>query len=118
MSDNKIPRMTDEALKDFVIRFCNGSIFTSLDIEARGYIKDPRMVSMVFMPLAFGGLKDLPKDELNKIGLIWEDMSQAGPRAINGMPIFMSCGLMHIEDWERARKAIKTEMERREAIEV
>ena len=57
-------------------------------------------------------------DKLDQLGVIYEWMSKAGPRAINGMPTFFSCRLMHKEDWERARQAIAREQERRENIEV
>lgn len=52
------------------------------------------------------------------LGLFWEWMSAAGPRSVNGYPIFFSCRIMHTEDWERARRAIIREQERRESIEL
>lgn len=53
-----------------------------------------------------------------QLGVIWEWMSQAGPRSINGYPTFSSHRLLHRDDWERARKALAREQERRESIEV
>lgn len=50
------------------------------------------------------------------LGLVWEYLSEAGPRSVNGMPIFMSLRFMHIEDWNRARTAILREEERRKNI--
>jgi hypothetical protein len=47
------------------------------------------------------------------LGCIWESIDQAGPRTINGMPIFFSCHIMHAEDWKRAKVAISKEIERR-----
>lgn len=52
------------------------------------------------------------------LGIIWEYLGEAAPRAINGCPMFFSCHLMHREDWERARAAINREFERRESIEL
>ena len=52
------------------------------------------------------------------LGGVWEYMDKALPRGINGLPCFMSVRLMHIDDWNRANKAIKKEMDRRETLEV
>jgi hypothetical protein len=52
------------------------------------------------------------------LGVIWEWMAKAGPRSINGYPIFFSCRLMHRDDWTRAEKAILREQTRRESIEL
>jgi hypothetical protein len=58
------------------------------------------------------------KEFTQQIGVLWEWMSKAGPRAINGYPTFFSVRLLHRDDWERARKAIIREQKRREDIEV
>ncbi len=55
---------------------------------------------------------------LSDIGLIYEDIGQAGPRSINGYPIFWSFRILNKSDWERARKAIAIELKRREDMEV
>lgn len=102
-----VPRMSDEDLRRFVLGYCDGQIFTNRQI------KKPRDVLAVFLPLV------LWKDpSLDGIGLLWEWLSQAGPRSVNGYPQFMSVRLMREEDWERASAAIERELKRREAIEV
>jgi len=50
------------------------------------------------------------------VGIIWEDASQAGPRSINGYPIFFSMKLMSKSDWDRAKTAILKESKRRERM--
>jgi hypothetical protein len=54
------------------------------------------------------------------LGLIWEwvDSRNALARGINGMPMFLSCRLMHIDDWKRAQKAIEAEQKRMENLQV
>lgn len=52
------------------------------------------------------------------IGVVWEWLSKAGPRSINGYPIFFSCRLMHREDWEKARRAAQKEMDRRKELDL
>ena len=51
------------------------------------------------------------------LGVVYEHMSEAGPRAINGYPMFMSLRLMHREDWKLAFDAYKKEVARRTSDE-
>jgi len=44
--------------------------------------------------------KKLQKEINDQIGVVWEWNSESLPRSINGYPIFMSCRIMHKEDWE------------------
>lgn len=110
---DKLPRMTDEALRQFVDDLCSGRVFTSLDAEHRG-----ARLHLVFMPLALGALETWGKKSLKDVGLIWEHIGQAMPWGVNGCPMFTSCRLMHREDWARARLAAKAEWERRQRIEL
>lgn len=71
---------------------------------------------MVFMVIGLGALQDIPEDELKKIALIYEFRSQAGPRGINGMPMFTSCRFIHLDDLPMLDKAIVAELDRRKAI--
>lgn len=105
-----IPRLTDSALVDFVLAYCDGKILTSENV------RQPDLLPMIFLPIALGGLSGMGERDLKKLGIIWEYYAAAGPRAINGYPTFFSCRLMRIEDWERAVKAIEREMERRESL--
>jgi hypothetical protein len=73
----------------------------------------------LFMPLALGGLADFSAADIQRIGVVWEWISAAGPRAINGYPRFFSCRFMDAEDfWTRAVPAIKAEEARRKEIKV
>jgi len=98
-----------EVLKEFVRGFCDGRIFTSEQVKSADDL------AIVFMPIVFGALQDV---ELESVGVIYEDLSQAGPRSINGYPIFFSMRMMNTEDWQRCIKVIKKELDRREEVEV
>lgn len=74
---------TDEQLKQIAIDFNAGLIFTDRDV------RNPNDLSMVFMPLIFM-TKEEWQSELSNVEIIFEYRSAAGPRAVNGMPIFMS----------------------------
>lgn len=57
-------------------------------------------------------------DYFAQVGVIWEWMSEAKSRSVNGYPTFMSARFIHLEDWARARPAIEREQNRRQNIEV
>jgi hypothetical protein len=150
--------MGEEEIKEFVLSFCDGGVYSSNHIEQRhvrhdgsfndeGWANDVRMC---FLPVAFGCLNDVVKppeepepldwdaeeeyeekkavvEKINEtyfkavtaqLGIIWEWERKSLPRGINGMPMFMSCKLMHKDDWSRALKAIRAEWKRREDIQV
>lgn len=53
-----------------------------------------------------------------QLGLIWEYWDKSLPRSINGYPIFMSCRVMHIDDWNRIWPVLEKEEKRIADIEV
>ena len=63
-----------------------------------------RLLSNVFMPLIFGALRDWTEEEVSQIGIIWEYLSAAGPLSVNGQPMFLSCRIMHRDDWKIVRE--------------
>lgn len=103
----KIPDMTADQMKKFILGVCDRQIFTDR------HTRHDDEVGMVFMIVALGGLKDV---DVNDLGCIWEWMSQAGPMSCNGMPMFFSCRLMNKKDAAFAFVQIEKEMKRREAL--
>ena len=51
------------------------------------------------------------------LGVVYAHMSEAGPRGINGNPMFMSMRLLHLEDWKLAFDAYNKEVARRKSDE-
>jgi len=107
-----LARMADEELAKFVLGVCDDKIFTMHHIPEGSRTN---VGGMVFMPLTFGAFGGWFEAELENIGTVWEYMSEAGPRSINGYPMFFSCRLMHTDDWKRACRAIDKELARRKA---
>ena len=105
-----IPRMSESELREFVTEYCNGQIFTSANLP-----EDSDALGMVFMPLAFGAITE---ESAKEIGIVWERLSDAGARYINGTPMFFSMHIMHKDDWARAAQAIHAELQRRKEIPV
>jgi hypothetical protein len=110
--EHTLPHMSDDRLRQFILDFLGGRLFTSAHMSEGA----PDMLPMVFMPLALGGLADWTREEIEQIGIFYEYLADAGPRSINGMPCFFSMRMLHVEDWRRARKVIHREMQRQEEL--
>lgn len=100
-----------EELKEFVTGWVSGNVFTHL------HISKPVEIGMVFLPLHFG-MVGRAHFELDNIGVIYEYMTLATRRSINGMPIFTTCKFLNQNDWERCRKAILKLEETNKELEV
>lgn len=97
----KIVRMSKEEMQTFVREMVQGKIFTSL------HVQDQSLLHLIFMPLCLGALADMSEEYVKEIGIIWEYLSKAGPRSINGYPMFLSMRVMHREDWEKIFPAVE-----------
>lgn len=51
-------------------------------------------------------------------GVFYSYMKDAGPRGINGYPIFYSVGALHADDWKRIYTAVVREQERAKTLDV
>ena len=76
---------TDEELKQIAIDFVAGKVFTNQHVDGFS-------VGIVFTPLIFIG--EIPEN----LGLIFEYIDKAGPRSINGYPMFTSCQFLNQHD--------------------
>jgi hypothetical protein len=94
----KIPSMTEDEIKNFAKAVFRNEVFISQQIKAT----DMHLLSSIFMALALGGLAGFTEKALDDIGTIWEYYNKAGLRAINGYPMFMSCRIMNMADWDKA----------------
>ena len=107
-----IKRLTDEKLKTFVNDFLSHKIFSTMHLNQN----EKHMLPHIFLPIALGMLVGASEEFIKSIGIIYEYISESGPIAINGFPIFLSCRLMHKDDWEIALATIKSEFAKRENI--
>lgn len=71
-------------------------VFTSHHIRKEEF----DIIGSVFMPIGLGCLNG-KQEEYSNLGFIYEYLSEAGPRSINGFPIFMSCKYVNQEDAKR-----------------
>lgn len=109
------PGVTDEQLREFVLAYADGRIFTSAHIPKS---QETSLFPLIFMPVALGAFSNIRKNDLKHIGVLWEFIDKALPRGINGYPMFASLRVLNRTDWDRARKAIAAELERRKDIHV
>jgi hypothetical protein len=82
---------SDKAIKEIALGLMSGAVFCDRMLD------HPQMMSMVFMPLAFMDkpmiddlLTTLEPNDDGPHGMIYEWFDKAGPRSVNGMPIFTS----------------------------
>lgn len=90
---------TDEELKEMAKDLHAGRIFTDR------HLPEGEKASLVFMVLALMDSKQLDEFKKNvdeeKIFMVYEYMEKAGPRTINGMPMFMSFQSLNKPDTEK-----------------
>lgn len=111
---SRIPELGNDELREFVLGYCDGHIWTSFDVP-------PDVLGLVFMPVSFGALSEWSKEELeDELGCVWASTTthKTSGMAVNGYPTFVSCSMLSVADWDRAKKAIEVEMARRKEIGV
>lgn len=101
---------TEEELREFVLAWMDRRVYSHL------HITDQSLTPSIFMCLAL--MPPMPKDYIEKVGLIYEYMKDAGPRSINGCPMFMSHRILHVDDWARVQPVIAAEEDRRENLKI
>lgn len=92
--------LTAEALKTLADDIRAGRIFTSAHIATHDNV-----LGLVFMPLAFMSAED--RETLRDVGMAYEYLDKAGPRCINGYPMFFSVRLLSKEDTEKVFAIIR-----------
>lgn len=78
-----------------------GRIFCDLHIDQHSQ----HLLGSIFMPLLFGALSHYENPE--DIGMLYESLDKAGPRSINGYPVFSSMGVLNKADAQRVLDTIK-----------
>lgn len=91
---------TDKQLRALAVDALNNNVFTSDQIPEHSL----NLTRNVFMPVLFGALEDAREQGIT---MLYEDMSEAGPRAVNGLPMFMSCKCMNFVDHSRFHELVR-----------
>jgi len=103
---------TDEELKELAQEMYRGEIFCDRQVNR------PQDVEMVFIPLCLMDNRERANLRRRKVNFIYEYMSKAGPRSINGNPTFMTCRVLTEPEtkrlfhfYEKITKAVATSLE-------
>lgn len=99
--------MTDQEIRQFAEDMYKGLIFTDR------HVRIPDDIPRVFMPLLLLGEELAEELRKNPPGMIYEYMDKAGPKAIDGMPMFLSFKIVSIDD---AKKVFEHYNKIKEAI--
>jgi hypothetical protein len=86
MTDTLNPK-TDEELKQLAQDILMDKVFTDRHLRN----DNPQTFALVFMPFAMANAEQLEAMKKEDIGMVYEYLSEAGPRSINGLPTFFSC---------------------------
>lgn len=87
---------TDQELRQIAVDLIEGKIFCDRHLKLKG--ENERMLLSVFMPLS---LWEDAVEWVKDAGMIYEYLSEALPRTINGYPMFTSCQKLTIEDTDK-----------------
>ena len=88
----KITNQTNEELKQIAMDLYQGKIFTDR------HLSKSEDAFLVFTVLSLGGFSEFSDEDLEDIGLMFEYLDKAGPRSINGYPMFLSLRLLNQHD--------------------
>ena len=102
--------LTEEEIKKLADDMYRGLVFTDR------HIQNPSDISSVFMPLALLNKEQIEKLNVEYAGMIYEYMDQAGPMAINGMPMFCSFRFLSQEVAKKVMEKYRQIKEVRETI--
>lgn len=87
--------LSDEQIKQFGIDLYKELIFTS------SQLRNQEDISMVFMPLLFMDENQMEEFKELKPFVLFEYIHKAGPRSINGYPVFWSFNHATKEEWKK-----------------
>lgn len=101
----KATELNEEQLRKLALDMVDGRIF-------HDQMCPENMVTHVFMPLMF---VTVAKEDSQHWGLVYEYMSEAGPRTLNGFPMFMSMRVLHVNNLPRLNELTKALRDQRTA---
>lgn len=90
---------TDEQLKQLAKDIFTGLVFTNNHIPP----DDPMALGIVFIPLVMMNDEQQKDFESKKPGMVYEYLDKAGPRSMNGLPMFMSFQFVTEDEYVKVR---------------
>lgn len=90
--------LPEAELKDLARDIHRGLVFTDRHIKS----EDEGFLGMVFTIIGLMDKKQMDRMQKDSPGMVYEYLSKAGSRSMNGYPIFMSMNMLSMEDTEKA----------------
>jgi hypothetical protein len=101
---------TPEELRQIGADIYEGKVFTDRHISKNSLDITPS----IFLLIALGAFSKAPEEYIDNIGMIYEYLSEAGPRSINGYPMFFS---LQVLSEEQAKVVINAYLQYKEIKE-
>lgn len=100
-----IPSLPEQEITQLAKDIAMNLVFTSDHIRREEW---DNILGMVFMPIVLGAFSEYSEEARKDIGMVYEYYDKAGPRSINGYPIFFSFRVVNVKDrlavWEKHEK--------------
>lgn len=90
---------TDDQLKQLAKDILTGMVFTNNHLPP----DDPMALGIVFMPLVMMNDEQQKEFEAKQPGMVYEYLDKAGPRSMNGLPMFMSFQFITVDEYTKLR---------------
>lgn len=104
--------MTPDEIKQLATDTFKEKVFYSTMIrEIEGHL-----INSIFMPIVFMDKNQIDQLKKDKVAAFYEYMSEAGPRVINGYPIFASMKTITVEDLAKVQEIVAKLTEATDAV--
>lgn len=100
----EVKRVSAEKLQEIFRDVQENKIFTSAHLLDKEL---PTLLPLVFLPIALGALDGVPEEVKDQMGILWQYLDKAGPRTVNGLPVFTEFNVLHKEDWFILSKMVR-----------
>lgn len=87
--------LSEDELKQLAIDIKESKVFTDRHIDPK---EDPGILASIFLPIALGAFAGIAQEQFQEIGLIYGYIQQAGPRSVNGYPVFFNMQMLSNAD--------------------
>ncbi len=95
-----LKQLTEDEINQLAEDIYKERVFTSMQVQP---VKCPQ----VFLPLIFAGQEFMMQLLKEGPGLMYEHLSEAGPYAMDGLPMFVSFHVISMEDTKKVLKRVE-----------
>ena len=104
--------MTEQQMKQLAMDIVDGKVFGSWSLDEHSQ----SLTTCIFMPILFMNEEQTKKMKEDEVVHLYEYLDKAGPRCINGYPMFTSMAYITKKDWHIVRGYVKECQDRKDAF--